>query len=355
MMKVRRCIFCGKPFTGQKRNFEHVLPAWLVREADLKKRTAEVSLGSKKFNAAMSRIGGQSCETCNTESAKLEGAAQSAYVKIRDGNELMPSDGLALLDWLDKVRTGLWLWALSAGKTEYNFEPKFYINQRGAAKDRLALIAKYFPIPTMKGLAIWGASECFIWSPSIIGFVANNIAIVSISSELIVTRHLRKISFTRTIDDTNFEGAEVEETTATGPQLQFLGNPTIIGQYILPVEVAVDLKLDVQEQSASHPGFIDGPVLRLDGQLRSLGPQLGRAASVPGRSDAHLALMEMNLERSWKFLLEDFLRSDFSRLSDEKDRRGIPALARRFLAEAEVDIGKLKRIYEIRSGIRLPF
>jgi hypothetical protein len=33
--RTRNCIFCGAEFTGQKRNFEHIIPAWLVQEADL--------------------------------------------------------------------------------------------------------------------------------------------------------------------------------------------------------------------------------------------------------------------------------------------------------------------------------
>jgi hypothetical protein len=74
-MSKRRCIFCGEPFSGQKRNFEHVIPSWLVKEADLAKRTALVDFPSRKFNAAMSRMGGQACETCNSASSGQQGCA----------------------------------------------------------------------------------------------------------------------------------------------------------------------------------------------------------------------------------------------------------------------------------------
>jgi hypothetical protein len=92
-MKERKCIFCGNKFLGQKRNFEHVIPTWLVKEADLSKRTTPIDFPNRKFEAAMSRLGGQSCETCNSASSNLEGQAKTAYLKIRDGGDLLPADG----------------------------------------------------------------------------------------------------------------------------------------------------------------------------------------------------------------------------------------------------------------------
>jgi len=215
-MTQRRCLFCGKAFTGQGHNFEHVIPRWLVREADLLKRTAPVEFPTKKFDAAMSRIGGRACEKCNGDSSDLEGRARTAYAKIRDGEDLSPSDGRALLDWMDKIRIGMWLWTLDVGKNDYAIDPKFRINERTAHKDRILLAAKYPLNPTMKGLAIWGASECFVWSPTALGFFINNVALISLSTNFLVSRHLTKLSIKRFLHDTGDEEINVNLADDSG-------------------------------------------------------------------------------------------------------------------------------------------
>lgn len=88
-MAERGCIFCGKLFSGQKRNFEHVIPTGLVKEADLSKKTSPIDFPSRQFNAAMSRIGGKACEACNSAISDLEGRPRAAYVKVRDVNRIV--------------------------------------------------------------------------------------------------------------------------------------------------------------------------------------------------------------------------------------------------------------------------
>src|SRR5579864_3771676 len=105
-MSKRRCVFCGLSFKGQKRNFEHVIPTWLVNEADLRRRTMSVNTGSKTLTVAMNRLGSDSCEDCNGKSSNLEGAARAVFSKIDNGQALLEADALVLLDWLDKVRVG---------------------------------------------------------------------------------------------------------------------------------------------------------------------------------------------------------------------------------------------------------
>jgi hypothetical protein len=110
---ARVCIFCGKQFTGQKKNREHIISGWLVEEADLRKRTTRIDFDGRSFDAAMHRIVADSCAACNEASSATELAAKDAYVKIKNATDLAESDAHALLDWLDKTRVGLWLWTLS--------------------------------------------------------------------------------------------------------------------------------------------------------------------------------------------------------------------------------------------------
>lgn len=76
--RVKRCIFCGTPFSGQKRNFEHIIPAWLVEEADLRKRDMPVQLPGISRKVSMSRIGLKVCKICNDADSRLEAQAKIA-------------------------------------------------------------------------------------------------------------------------------------------------------------------------------------------------------------------------------------------------------------------------------------
>jgi len=353
-MSQRRCIFCGEPFTGQGHNFEHVIPRWLVREADLSKRTAPIDFPSKQFEAAMSRIGGRSCEACNDASSGLEGNARIAYTKIRDGNDLSPSDGRSLLDWLDKIRVGMWLWSLDIGKDDYGITPKFRINERMAHKDRILLAAKYQPGPPMKGLAIWGPSEYFVWSPSAIGFVINNIVLISVSSDFLVSRHLKNLDIKRFIHDSGDLDADPNLADKPGMRLEFFAAPFVLGQVILPIELFEKLGLQMANLSPMHPGWGEGPILKLDGELEEAGRAPGSVPTFTGNRDAHLILMELYLHRAAKYLLGDFLTCDFTKMSSLESQERIKGLAQQFLAQTEVDIHRSIVRYEQMTGLKLP-
>ena len=135
---ARLCCFCGNAFTGQKRNREHIISDWLVREADLKKRSMSVQVGSHTFQAAMNRLVADSCETCNSAFSELEGQAQGALSKVRKGSLLGEQEEEALLDWLDKIRVGTWLWLLGVSRNHIRIAPKFHIDARVGRKDRIS-------------------------------------------------------------------------------------------------------------------------------------------------------------------------------------------------------------------------
>lgn len=352
-MSERRCLFCDEPFTGQNQDFEHVIPRWLVREADLSKRTSPIDFPSKKFNAAMSRIGGRACETCNAASSDLESRASIVYAKSRDGEELSSADGRVMLDWLDKVRIGLWLWTVDIGKADYGINPKFRINERMAHKDRILFAARYAPDPKWRGLEIWGANEYFVYSPAAIGLLINNIALVSVSSDFLVSRHLTKLSIKRWFRDAGDLETVVEPAEDAGPRLQWFGAPFILGQVILPSHLFAKLGLKLANLSALHQGWGEGPVLKLNGKLEEAGTSPDSVA-LKGNRDAHVVLMELYLDQTAKYLLEDFLSIDFSKLSNPERRQATEAQARDYLARTEVDILRAKTRYERLTRIRLP-
>jgi hypothetical protein len=353
-MAERRCLFCGEPFTGQGRNFEHVIPRWLVREADLSKRTAPVDFPTKQFSAAMSRMGGRACKACNDTSSHLEGQARIAYAKLRNGDALTPSDGRSLLDWLDKLRVGLWLWTVDVGKDDYGIIPKFRINERMAHKDRIFLAAKYPHGPRMKGLDIWGATELFIWSPSAIGFFINNIVLISVSSDFLVSRHLRNLSIEDHVYDSGDIASDINPADEPGKRLQFFAAPLIIGQVILPIDLFNECGLAMANPSPLHSGWGEGPILKLNGNLGEIGPDLGALPTFAGNKSAHRIIMEFYLDMASKYLLDNFLASDFGRIPNVEKREAIQALGREYLAQTEVDIHRAMTRYRQITGITLP-
>ncbi|MEH2624528.1 hypothetical protein V1292_002583 [Bradyrhizobium sp. AZCC 1719] len=353
-MAERRCLFCGEPFTGQNHNFEHVIPRWLVREADLSKRTAPIDFPTKQFSAAMSRIGGRSCEICNDLSSDLERQASISYAKLRDGDVLTSSDGRSLLDWLDKVRVGLWLWSVDVGKDDWGLIPKFRINERMAHKDRILLAAKYPPGPRMKGLGIWGATQFFMWSPSAIGFLINNIALVSVSTDFLVSRHLSNLSIKHYMYSSGDISAEIDLADEPGKRLKFFAAPLIIGQVILPVDLFDEYGLAMANRSALHPGWGEGPVLKLNGNLEEIGPDLGSLPTFAGNASAHRIIMEFYLDLASKYVLDNFLAADFSRILSPERREAVQTFARENLAEIERDIDRATTRYRQITGITLP-
>jgi hypothetical protein len=75
--------------------------------------------------------------TCNESyGKKLEAQAKKAMEALFAGKSLQVSQCYWLLDWLDKVRIGLWL-AYNTLHKEF-YQPKFRIDQRLGKKDRIA-------------------------------------------------------------------------------------------------------------------------------------------------------------------------------------------------------------------------
>jgi hypothetical protein len=279
---ARVCCFCGKEFRGQKRNREHIIPAWLVKEADLRKRTTEVSIGARTFRAIMQRIVGDSCESCNVSSSALEAKAKTTFLKIRDGLELEEADGQVLVDWLDKVRVGLWQWLLGASQGHYKVTPKFNMDARIRRKDRIGLIAKYPAESSMKGLALWGIGEQFLFMPSAMGLLINNIALVSLSTDFLLARHIRNIKLAWKSNDKLLETVNLEALGSDEglERLRILGLPDIVGQCIGPEEAMVgDLKLDDLRQNPCHAVLLETPVMRLNAELRPVASPVVRRRS----------------------------------------------------------------------------
>jgi hypothetical protein len=353
MARVKRCIFCGSPFTGQKRNFEHIIPDWLVKEADLLKRDMLVQLPGISRKVSMSRIGLKVCKICNDTDSALEAQAKIAYLAIKAGKNLTGDQISSLLDWLDKVRVGLWLWLIEQLGDKAGAEPKFRVNGRIARKDRMVLVRRYPVGPSMRGLGLFGLGQFFIKLPSAIGLLINNIFLISISSDFLVLRHIRDAGVLQTHGADHLTGFELVANTTDEPRLALLGGSSIFAQCIMPDEDFQIFGVPVENASPHIAGWSESTILHLDDTLRE---DLVASTSVPvfiGNIAANTTLMERNVFQAAEYLLRDFQRADASHV-DEKAAATILADIRRALHEISDHREELNAEYRALTGLQLP-
>jgi len=183
MTNNRFCVFCGK--APVEKNREHVLPLWLLELTGNPKRV--VNFGTNYKNGETIRFDWSSfvvpsCESCNTKYSKIEERAKGYVESILQRDALTSVEYIELMDWLDKVRVGVWIAYHFIQGNPTSIEPNFHINTRISKKDRM--VAIYALATDEKGLNALGVeSLIFHSSPSCFGLKINNILIVNMSSD----------------------------------------------------------------------------------------------------------------------------------------------------------------------------
>jgi hypothetical protein len=152
------CIFCGATIRKAVRSKEHVIPMWLLEATGDPHRKIRIEFdpdtGADIIRPA-STFHFPACVTCNKSyGTDLEAKAQRAVRELSRRQTLTVSQCYGLLDWLDKVRVGLWLGYHQLHKDF--FTPKFRIDGRIAKKDRIAIIS-VDPNDSYKGFGVGGA------------------------------------------------------------------------------------------------------------------------------------------------------------------------------------------------------
>jgi hypothetical protein len=184
-MMPKVCIFCGNP--PQSKNKEHVLPQWLIRATGHPSR--KVYLGRDWTSPELTKrvysfkaFTFPACDACNSEYSKLESEAKTIILRMLSLGEVAAAEFDTLLDWFDKVRTGLWVGLLFLNKNYRSISPQFYIKSRIAAKDRLLVI--YRDLHELDGISISGVeSPIFQVMPSCFGLTINHMHFFSASSQ----------------------------------------------------------------------------------------------------------------------------------------------------------------------------
>ncbi|SRR6266478_1606153 len=183
------CIFCGKQPVSKTK--EHVLPRWLIELTGSPTRPLNLGLigvdspPKMDFNSFVF----PACENCNTQFSKLEMSAKRVVEKLLASKELLPKEANVLLDWLDKVRIGLWLANLVMSKNPLDIRPAYHINWRVRKFDRCVLI--YSASNTRSGLiAVAANSPAFQVMPSCFTLQVNHLLFFNVSNMMLLAARL---------------------------------------------------------------------------------------------------------------------------------------------------------------------
>jgi len=186
------CVFCGKK--PEQKSKEHIIPKWLIELTGDPNRKAffgfdlipdKPKIRTYSFNS----FSFPACCECNTEFSALETKTQSIVLSILNDDIINDLDISCLLDWLDKVRVGLWLGFLILSKNSPSITPKFHIKTRLSAADRLLFIYKLHT--DRQGINFIGTdSPSFLHIPSSFALLINNYCLFNVSHFNLCDRRL---------------------------------------------------------------------------------------------------------------------------------------------------------------------
>jgi hypothetical protein len=187
--RKRFCVFCGKP--PQDKNNEHVLPQWLLELTGDPNRVVQMGHNyeaDKPIRFAWDQLVMPACKSCNDDFGRgLESRVKPIMERLVTFAALPVTDYMVLLDWLDKVRIGLWLNYMVIQKFRSGLVPKFHIRDRIGTKDRMVAVYNIGPQP--KGLnAIGVESILFHHNPACFSLRVNDLLLLNISGDFLFAR-----------------------------------------------------------------------------------------------------------------------------------------------------------------------
>jgi hypothetical protein len=181
--KRRQCVFCGQTTTKQTK--EHILPQWLLKLTGDPSRVVAMAIHPQTFEQIKfpwTALVMPACQACNTEYSKLESAVKPIVLSLLDRTPMTSRQAFVLLDWLDKVRIGLWLNQTILQKNIETIDPHLYVDNRIGKKDRLLYL--YTLDRKDKGLNAFGIeSLVFQHQPSCFALRINDVILFNASSD----------------------------------------------------------------------------------------------------------------------------------------------------------------------------
>lgn len=138
---------------------------------------------------ALDQLTFPACEACNTKYADLESSVKGIVEKLLAGSGLTGFEISKLLDWLDKVRVGLWLGFNQLDKNYANVDPNFHIDTRIGQFDRLLFVEK---TDSERSRLNFGGVDTFSFAltPSAFLLIINNLYLTNVSYMFFLSRRL---------------------------------------------------------------------------------------------------------------------------------------------------------------------
>jgi hypothetical protein len=183
MQSNRFCVFCGEKPTAK--NNEHVIPQWLIHLTGNPNRVVNFGFNyqtNKNIKFSWSQFVVPACESCNNYYSSLEGEAKTLITRLLNRESISARNWMLLLDWLDKVRIGIWIAYHLIQKNPTGITPHLHVNSRIGAKDRMVCM---YTIQTNNiGLKAFGVeSLVFHRTPSCFALMINNIVLLNVSCD----------------------------------------------------------------------------------------------------------------------------------------------------------------------------
>lgn len=189
---MKFCVFCGKKPNGKTK--EHVIPKWLIELTGDPKREINVGIDytgkNKPFRRfAFNQFTFPACNDCNNKYSKLEAETKIIVDKILNNEKISAIQVSTFLDWMDKVRVGVWLGFILLDKNHLNIEPNFHVEKRIGQFDRVLMIEK--STNHVDRLNFSGAdSPSFTFTPSAFCLSINDYSFTNISYMFLLSRRM---------------------------------------------------------------------------------------------------------------------------------------------------------------------
>lgn len=173
---------------------EHVIPQWLIKLTGDPKRDINLGVqwdkdGHPIRSFPFKEFKVPACTTCNSEHGKLESEAQYITANLLENKSISVSELNTLLNWLDKIRIGLWIAFHYLDKNLFDINLKFHIAKRIGTDDRLLFIYKAKTAPM--GVNFIGTNTpVFQHLPSCFLLRINNFFFFNASFQFLISRRI---------------------------------------------------------------------------------------------------------------------------------------------------------------------
>lgn len=187
-------MFCGRRPAGK--TSEHILPQWMIKLTGNPDRVAEFGYRHLENGAmvrrrfAYSSLKFPACQTCNQTYSELEATTKPVIKKMLSEVALSMGDLSMVLDWLDKVRVGLWLGFLYLDRNPMAAKPHYFVGNRIGQHDRVVGVFRNEKGKS-KGLSFIGCdTPLFAITPSCFCLRVNHLWFLNMSYMNLLSRRL---------------------------------------------------------------------------------------------------------------------------------------------------------------------